>query len=66
MKKVLTVAAAAGLMMLAACTPSATNNTAEDALNGSEANVDVYEDSANIAVDNTVLPVENVAEGNAL
>ncbi|MEI9850019.1 MAG: hypothetical protein WDN24_03085 [Sphingomonas sp.] len=30
------------------------------------ANVDVYEDAANVTVDNAVLPVENGTDGNTL
>jgi hypothetical protein len=49
MKKVLIVAAAAGLMTLAACSPAATNNTAEPA-NVEEANAMVYDNLATDAV----------------
>ena len=59
MKKVLIVAAAAGLITLAACTPSA-NNAAE--ATNDVANAGVYEDLANTTVDANA---SNVAvEGN--
>lgn len=57
MKKVLIVAAAAGLMTLAACSPSATNNATE-ATNDAEANAGAYDDAANATVD------ENAAMAN--
>ncbi|MCW3836877.1 hypothetical protein ACFQ1E_11615 [Sphingomonas canadensis] len=63
MKKVLTVAAAAGLMTLAACTPAATNNTTE--ANTVEANVSDYDNGADVMAENVGAPVENVT-GNAM
>jgi len=61
MKKVLIVAAAAGLMSLAACTPAATNNTAEP-----EANAAAYDSATDNEVDaNAVAPDANaVAPAN--
>lgn len=56
MKKVLIVAAAAGLISLAACTSPTTNTTV---VNDAEANAAIYADTGN-TVDNGV--VENVAE----
>jgi protein involved in sex pheromone biosynthesis len=53
MKKILIVAASAGLLSLAAC-GGATNNTTE--ANTVDANVQIYENT----VENEVLPVENV------
>lgn len=54
MKKILIVAASAGLLSLAAC-GGATNNTTE--ANAVEANVSDYDTNT---VSNEVLPVENV------
>ncbi|NML05358.1 hypothetical protein [Sphingomonas sp. G-3-2-10] len=58
MKKILIVAASAGLLSLAAC-GGATNNTTE--ANTVEANVSDYDTNT---VENEVLPVENVVEEN--
>ena len=65
MKKVLIVAATAGLMMLAACTPAATNNTATD--NGDEANMAVYNEVEPLPVDNSTNAVDagNMADMNS-
>jgi hypothetical protein len=62
MKKVLIVAAAAGLMTLAACTPAANNTATAD--NTDVANTDVYNDVAEpLPADNAVT---NAADtGNA-
>ena len=49
MKKVLTVAAAAGLITLAACEPTTVaNNTAENMIEGHEANAAMYENMADM------------------
>ncbi|QIG80008.1 hypothetical protein [Stakelama tenebrarum] len=48
MKKVLTVAAAAGLMMLGACQPAAENTTVEDTMNSFDANAEIYTNEANM------------------
>ena len=53
MNKILTVAAAAGLISLAACTPPAANNTTEVTLNDT-ANAAIYDDTANLVVENAV------------
>jgi protein involved in sex pheromone biosynthesis len=59
MKKVLIVAATAGLMTLAAaCTPAANNSAVET--NIVDANAQVYDDVANVGVDS------NVADGNVV
>ncbi|NML05359.1 hypothetical protein [Sphingomonas sp. G-3-2-10] len=66
MKKVLIVAAAAGLMTLAACQPTATNNTTvvENTVVENVVDIDVV---SNTTVDNAVAPVEaNVTEGNTM
>jgi hypothetical protein len=52
--KILIVAAAAGLMTLAACTPTATNNTTTVENTTEEANVAVYENVTETAVDNAM------------
>ncbi|HEX8300476.1 hypothetical protein [Sphingomonas sp.] len=49
MKKILIVAAAAGLASLAACNPATTNTTAENVAESHEANATAYE----AAADNT-------------
>jgi hypothetical protein len=59
MKKVLIVAAAAGLMTLAACTPSATNNTV--AANVEEANAADYDNLAG----ETVVDANATVDANA-
>ncbi|MBO9711996.1 hypothetical protein [Sphingomonas sp.] len=56
MKKVLIVAAAGGLMMLAACTPAANNSV--EATNDTEANAQVYDETANTVVDTNATVVE--------
>lgn len=65
MKKVLIVAAAAGLTALAACTPSNTNNTTivnDTDVIVNDVNVDV---NSTTVVDNAVAPIEaNVVEAN--
>lgn len=62
--KILIVAATAGLMTLAACTPTATNNTTvvENTV-VEEANVAVYENVGDVAPEANV--TENVT-GNAM
>ena len=50
MKKILTVAAAAGLMLLAACEPATVeNDTAANMIEGHEANAAMYENMAALA-----------------
>lgn len=65
MKKVLIVAAAAGLTALAACTPSNTNNTTivnDTDVIINDVNVDA---TSNTLVENAVVPVEaNIVEAN--
>ena len=62
MKKILIVAAAAGLMSLAACEGGTTNTAAENAEASHEANASMYEEAA----DNTTNAVaENVLENAA-
>jgi len=53
--KILIVAAAAGLIALSACTPTATNNTTivENTV-VEEANVSVYENASDTAIDNAM------------
>lgn len=46
MKKILIVAAAAGLASLAACNSGTTNTTAENVAESHEANAAIYEDAA--------------------
>lgn len=57
MKKILIVAATAGLMSLAACNGGTTNTTAENVAESHEANAEIYEEAAdntaNTAVENT-------------
>ena len=59
MKKVLIVAAAAGLMTLAACNSGTTNTAAENAEASHEANAAMYDEMADNATDATA---ENVLE----
>ncbi|MBA4762249.1 hypothetical protein [Sphingomonas sp.] len=73
MKKILIVAAATGLMSLAACNTPAANNTAENVAAGMEAEADnmemvadnatneVVEDAAENAADNMEAAADNVA-----
>lgn len=62
MKKVLIVAAAAGLMSLAACNPTTpTNTAAENAMESHEANAEVYDEAA----DNATTPAAENALENA-
>ena len=64
--KILIVAAAAGLMTLAACTPTATNNTTV-VENVTEANIAVYENVTDVTMN--AAPEANVTEnvtGNAM
>jgi rubrerythrin len=62
MKKILIVAATAGLMSLAACGGETTNTAVENAVESHEANAAMYEEAA----DNTVNAVaENVLENAA-
>jgi hypothetical protein len=63
MKKVLIVAAAAGLTAIAACTPSTTNvNNNTEVVIANDVDVDV---NSNVAVENAVAPIEaNVVEAN--
>ncbi|PXA97173.1 hypothetical protein DMC47_15135 [Nostoc sp. 3335mG] len=66
MKKVLIVAAAAGLTALAACTPSNTNNTT--VINDTDVVINDVQVDANTTMmaDNVVAPVEaNVVEMNS-
>lgn len=62
MKKLLIVAATAGLMSLAACNGGTENTATEAAIDNHEANAAIYEDAA----DNTAnAAVENVLENAA-
>jgi hypothetical protein len=66
MKKILIVAAAAGLMSLAAC-EGGTTNTAENAGAAAEANASIYDEGATNdanAVAENVLDNATVVEGN--
>ncbi|MFZ5746123.1 MAG: hypothetical protein ACOY45_00540 [Pseudomonadota bacterium] len=63
MKKILTVAAAAGLMTLAACEPAATNTTAENMAESHEANASAYDAMADNASNEMVEEtLENAAD----
>tara|TARA_Y100000815_G_scaffold229368_1_gene218712 strand:- start:2073 stop:2321 length:249 start_codon:yes stop_codon:yes gene_type:complete len=65
MKKVLTVAAAAGLMMLGACQPAAENTTAENMIDSQEANAAMYENMADEATnESTEAMFENAADAS--
>lgn len=57
MKKILIVAATAGLMSLAACQPSATNNTTV-VENVTEANTAIYENVTDTTVVDNATPVD--------
>jgi hypothetical protein len=61
MKKVLIVAAAAGLVSLAACTGATNNTAAENAVESHEANAEAYD----AAADNAATPAEANALENA-
>jgi hypothetical protein len=61
MKKVLIVAAGAGLMALAACNSGTTNTAAESAMENHEANAAFYDDAA----DNATTPAAENANENA-
>ena len=62
MKKILIVAATAGLMSLAACNNGTENTATEAAIDNHEANAAIYEEAA----DNTAnATVENVLENAA-
>jgi len=64
--KILIVAATAGLMTLAACTPTATNNTTiVENTTVEEANVSIYENATETAIDNATPAMENTADMNA-
>jgi protein involved in sex pheromone biosynthesis len=66
MKKLLIVAATAGLMSLAACQPTATNNTTTENVT-EEANAAVYDNVTETEVDNAMPAMEeNTAETNAM
>jgi hypothetical protein len=61
MKKLLIVAATAGLMTLAACQPTATNNTTTVDTNVTvvdEANAAAYNDTTTTAIDNAAPAVD--------
>lgn len=57
MKKILIVAATAGLMSLAACQPSATNNTTV-VENVTEANTAIYENVTDTTVVDNATPMD--------
>ncbi|WP_404338984.1 hypothetical protein AB2M62_07450 [Sphingomonas sp. MMS12-HWE2-04] len=61
MKKILIVAATAGLMSLAACGGGTTNTTAENVAESQEANATAYEEAA----DNTTNVAEEAVLENA-
>lgn len=61
MKKILIVAATAGLMSLAACSGGTTNTTAENVAESHEANAAIYDDAA----DNTSNVVAEAVLENA-
>lgn len=69
MKKILIVAAATGLMSLAACNSTPTNTTQENVIDSHEANADFYQDvadnSANAVVANANDKAEAVEENAA-
>jgi hypothetical protein len=63
MKKILIVAAAAGLMSLTACGGATTNTAAENAVESHEANAEVYDDAAaNAATPAEANALENAAD----
>jgi|GEM_PF-2852442 len=61
MKKILLVAAAVGLMSLAACTPT-TNTTQENVIESHEENADFYQDVADNSANATVVNAADKAE----
>ncbi|MES2442562.1 MAG: hypothetical protein V4574_06995 [Pseudomonadota bacterium] len=69
MKKILIVAAAAGLISLAACNTTPTNTAQENAVESHEANADYYQDvadnSSNAVVANAADTAEAVEENKA-
>lgn len=69
MKKILIVAAAAGLMTLGACNNSATNTTQDNVIESHETNADFYQEvadnSANATVANEATAAEAVEENAA-
>ena len=69
MKKILFVAATAGLMSLAACNGGTTNTTAENVADSHEANAAAYEAAAdnttNAAAEATLENAANVEENKA-
>lgn len=63
MKKILIVAATAGLMSLAACNGGETNNTVEAAIENHEANAAMYDEMADNATnESTEAMFENAAD----
>ena len=62
MKKILIVAAAAGLMSLAACNSSTTNTAQENAVESHEANADFYQNVADTTANETVANAADTAE----
>lgn len=63
MKKILIVAATAGLMSLAACGGGTTNTTAENVAESHEANAAIYEEAADNATNDAAEAVlENAAD----
>ena len=63
MKKILIIAATAGLMSLAACGGGTTNTTAENVAESHEANAAIYEDAAdNASNEATEATLENAAD----
>ena len=64
MKKILIVAAAAGLMSLAACNTSSTqtNSTADNVVDSHEANADFYQEVADNSANATVANANEKAE----
>jgi len=62
MKKILIVAATAGLMSLAACGGETTNTAAENMIESHEANAAIYEEAADNAAN---AAVENILENAA-
>lgn len=69
MKKILIVAATAGLMSLAACNGGTTNTTAENVAESHEANAAIYEEGAdnasNAVVENALENAADVEENKA-
>lgn len=63
MKKILIIAATAGLMSLAACGGGTTNTTAENVAESHEANAAIYEDAADNASNEVAeAALENAAD----